>query len=155
MKKTADIHSTNQREKVMAESFNLNRVLQEQNSYVQRQYTAGENGRAAMEQRELQNAQQAIQQQKGFLSLTLQEKIQEIMIPDRVIQEFSEVAVKTLMGSIQPFLDWLEENESYYTEDLFKAAISADAKQLYYTKYALSKEAAGEEKAGQNFWMTM
>ena len=139
----------------MAESFNLNRVLQEQNSYVQRQYTAGENGRAAMEQRELQNAQRAVEQQKGFLSLTLQEKIQEIMIPDRVIQEFGEVAVKTLMGSIQPFLDWLEENEVYYTDNLFEAAIQADAKQLFYTKYALAKEASKEGTAGQQFWMSM
>ena len=139
----------------MAESFNLNRVLQEQNSYVQRQYTAGENGQAAMEQRELQNAQRAIESQKGFLSLTLQEKIQEIMIPDRVIQEFSDVAVKTLMGTVQPFLDWLEQNEVYYTENLFEEAIKVDAKQLYYTKFALAKEAAGEEKAGQNFWMSM
>jgi len=139
----------------MAESFNLNRVLQEQNSYVQRQYTAGENGRAAMEQRELQNAQRAIEQQKGFLSLTLQEKIQEIMIPDRVIQEFGDVAVKTLMGSIQPFLDWLEENEVFYTDNLFEAAIQADAKQLYYTKYALAQEASKEGTAGQQFWMSM
>lgn len=136
----------------MTESFNLNRVLQEQNSYVQRKYTAGENGAAAMEERELQNAQRAIESQKGFLSLTLQEKIQEIMIPDRVIQEFSDVAVKTLMGSIQPFLDWLEENEVYYTENMFQTAIQTDAKQLYYTKFALQKEAAGEDKAGQHFY---
>ena len=155
MEKYADIHNTNQRENEMAESFNLNRVLQEQNTYVQRQYTAGENGRAAMEQRELQNAQKAIEQQKGFLSLTLQEKIQEIMIPERVVQEFGEVAFKTLIGSVQPFLDWLEENESYYTEDLFQAAISADAKQLFYTKMALSKEAASDGIAGQQFWMSM
>ena len=57
----------------MTENFNLNRVLQEQNTYVQRQYNAGENGRAAMEQRELQNAQRAVEAQKGFLSLTLQQ----------------------------------------------------------------------------------
>ena len=139
----------------MAESFNLKRVLQEQNSYVQRQYTAEENGKAAMEQRELQNAQRAIDQEKGFLSLTLQEKIQEIMIPDRVLQEFSDVAVKTLMSSIEPFLDWLEKNEVAYTDNLFEAAIQADAKQLFYTKYALSQEASKEGVAGQQFYMAM
>ena len=136
----------------MAESFNLQRVLQEQNSYVQQKYTAGENGQAAMEARELQNAENAIKAQGGFLSLTLQEKIQEIMIPERVLQEFSDVAVNTLMGAIDPFLNWLEENEVYYTENMFTQAIQSDAKQLYYTKFALQKEAAGEDKAGQNFY---
>lgn len=135
----------------MAESFNLNRVLQEQNSYVQRQYTGGENGKAAMEQRELQNAQRAIESQKGFLSLTLQEKIQEIMIPERVLQEFTDVAVKTLTSAVEPFMKWLEENEVYYTENMFTTAIQADAKQLYYTKYALAKEAEGD-KLGQQFF---
>ena len=134
------------------ESFNLQKVLSEQNSYVQRQYTAGENGQAAMEQRELQNAQQAIESQAGFLGLTLQQKIQEIMVPERVLQEFSDVAVQTLMGAVQPFIDWLEQNEVYYTENMFTTAIQADAKQLYYTKYALQSEAAGEDKAGQNFY---
>ena len=80
-----------------------------------------------------------------------QEKIQEIMIPERVLQEFSDVAVKTLTGAVQPFLDWLEENETYYSENLFTAAIQADAKQLFYTKYALDKEAEGD-KLGQNFY---
>jgi len=134
------------------ESFNLQQVLREQNSYVQRQYTAGENGQAAMEARELQNAQDAVQAQSGFLGLTLQQKIQEIMVPERVLEEFQSVAVQTLMGTVQPFLDWLEENEVYYTDNLFTSAIQADAKQLYYTKYALSQEAAGDDKAGQNFY---
>jgi hypothetical protein len=134
------------------ESFNLQQVLREQNSYVQRQYTAGENGQAAMEARELANAEQAVQAQSGFLGLTLQQKIQDIMIPERVLEEFQSVAVQTLMSAVEPFLNWLEENEVYYTDNLFKTAIQADAKQLYYTKYALQKEAAGDEKAGQNFY---
>lgn len=138
----------------MTESFNLNRVLKEQNSYVQRNYTGSENGRAAMEQRELQNAQQAIEAQKGFLSLTLQEKIKEVMVPERVLQEFTDVAIKTLSSAVEPFMKWLEENEVYYTENMFNTAIQADAKQLYYTKYALSNEAA-QENLGQQFWMEM
>ena len=136
----------------MAESFNLQKVLQEQNSYVQRQYTAGENGKAAMEARELEQAQKAVEAQKGFLGLTLQQKIKEIMIPERVLQEFSDTAVHTLMEAVDPFLKWLEENEVYYTENMFTTAIQADAKQLYYTKFALAKEAAGSDKAGQNFY---
>ncbi len=133
----------------MTESFfNLNQVLQEQNTYVQQKYTAEENGKAAMERRELQNAQQAINNQRSFLNLTLQEKIQEIMIPERVMQEFESVAVKTLFGAIEPFFNWLEENEMYYTENLFEQAIRADAKQLFYTKNAL-KHQASEGNVGQ------
>ena len=138
--------------RIMAESFNLQKVLQEQNSYVQRQYTAGENGIAAMEARELEQAKQAVEAQQGFLGLTLQQKIQDLMIPERVLQEFGDTAVNTLMGVIDPFLQWLEENEVYYTENMFTTAIQADAKQLYYTKYALAKEAAGPDKAGQTFY---
>ena len=136
----------------MAESFNLQKVLQEQNTYVQRQYTAGENGIAAMEARELEQAQKAVEAQQGFLGLTLHQKIQDLMIPERVLQEFGDTAVNTLMGAIDPFLQWLEENEVYYTENMFTTAIQADAKQLYYTKYALAKEAAGPDKAGQTFY---
>ena len=73
------------------------------------------------------------------------------MIPDRVMQEFSEVAIKTLTGAVQPFLDWLEDNEIYYTDNLFNAAIQADAKQLFYTKWALSREAS-ESKVGTQFY---
>ena len=132
-------------------NFNLNEVLKNQNSYVQRQYTAGENGEAAMAQRELENAQKAVESQQGFLSLTLQEKIQEIMIPEKVLQEFSDVAIKTLMGAVQPFMTWLEQNEIYYTENMFENAIQADAKQLFYTKWALTQESSSGE-VGQQFY---
>ena len=137
----------------MAEFFNLNTVLQEHNQYAQRKYTPEENAQAAMEQRELENAQRAIDSKKGFLDLTLQEKIQELMVPDRVMQEFSDVAVKTLMGAVQPFLDWLDENEVYYTDNLFKTAIQSDAKQLFYTKHALAQEASNGD-VGQQFYAT-
>ena len=134
----------------MAEAFNLQNVLSAQNDYVNRKYTSGENGKAAMEQRELQNAQKAIEAQGSFLSLTLSEKIKDIMIPERVMQEFQDVAVNTLMGAIDPFLQWLEENEIYYTENMFTNAIQADAKQMFYTNMALAKEASSNE-AGQKF----
>jgi hypothetical protein len=137
----------------MAESFNLNRVLQEQSTYVKRQYTAGENGQAAMAQREIENARKAVESQKGFLGLTLQEKIKDIMIPERVLQEFSDVAIQQLTGAVQPFLDWLEKNEIYYTENLFTAAIQSDAKQLFYTKWALSNEASDSD-IGTQFYAT-
>ncbi len=55
----------------MAESFNLQNVLSSQSEYVSRKYTASENAKAAMEQRELQAAQKAIESEQGFLSLSV------------------------------------------------------------------------------------
>ena len=138
----------------MTSFFDLKTVLAEQNTYVQRKYTADENAQAAMEQRELQNAENAVEAQEGFLSLTLQQKIQDLLIPGRVLEEFSDVAVNTLMGAINPFLEWLEENEIYYTENMFEDAIRADAMQMYQTKWALTNEAA-QGDVGQNFSYSM
>ena len=50
----------------MAEAFNLNNFLREQATYNQRQYTAIENGKAAMEARAIEKAQEAIAK-TGFL----------------------------------------------------------------------------------------
>ena len=57
----------------MSNQFNLNNFLQEYRGYNERQYTAAENGREAMAQRELQKAEEAVNQDK-LLSLTLSEK---------------------------------------------------------------------------------
>ena len=67
------------------------------------------------------------------------------------MQEVTEVAVNTLTSAVEPFMKWLEENEVYYTENMFTEAIQSDAKQLFYTKYALSQEAKNE-KLGQQFY---
>ena len=58
----------------MAEAFNLNNFLSEQATYNLRQYTAVENGKAAMEAREIEMAQKAVQPE-GLLSLTLGAKL--------------------------------------------------------------------------------
>ena len=58
----------------MAEAFNLNNFLREQATYNLRQYTAVENGKAAMEAREIEMAQKAVQPE-GLLSLTLGAKL--------------------------------------------------------------------------------
>ena len=57
----------------MAESFNLNSFLREQASYNLRQYTATENGKAAMEARAIEKAEEAVK--GGFLNLTLSNKL--------------------------------------------------------------------------------
>lgn len=133
-----------------SEAFDLHRVLSQQNQYLKRQYTAEENGRAAREERDILNAQKAIESEKGFLSLTLKEKIQEIMIPEKVLKEFADVAINAVTSTAEPFFTWLKENEIYYTENLFEKEVQSGAKQLYFTKWALTNEAA-EGALGQQF----
>lgn len=128
----------------MAESLNYNlaNVLANQEKWAQGKYNSEEIAEKNMLERELQNAQQAIDSQRTFLDLTLKEKVDELLIPARVVEELRDVAVKTLTSAVEPFMKWLEENEVYYTENMFTEAIQSDAKQLFYTKYALSNEAA-------------
>ena len=133
-----------------SEAFDLQRVLSQQNQYLKRQYTAEENGRAAREERDILNAQKAIESEKGFLSLTLKEKIQEIMIPEKVLKEFADVAINAVTSTAEPFFTGLKENEIYYTENLFEKEVQSGAKQLYFTKWALTNEAA-EGALGQQF----
>ena len=138
----------------MAEMFNLQNVLNEQSSYVNQKYTSEETAKKNMEKRELDKAKNALNAEKGFLELTLKEKIKEIMVPERVLEEWGKVITDTTMGAFNPFLQWLEENEIYYNENLFVNAIQADAKQIFFTNRALAKQAI-ENGTGTEFSMTM
>ena len=55
-------------------NFNREQFLNEYKTYNNRQYTAVENGKAAMEARELEKAKEAVSENK-FLGLTLSEKL--------------------------------------------------------------------------------
>ena len=80
----------------------------------------------------------------------IQNKIKQMMVPEVVMQEIQDVAVKTFMGSLDPFFQWLEENEIAYSENMFEESIRGDAKKLFYTRLALQKEAS-KEMVGTNF----
>ena len=68
----------------MAEAFNLNTFLSEQQTYTQRKYTNAENAQAAMEARDIERAEEAVAN-NGLLSLTLGEKLNLIKMVNLVV----------------------------------------------------------------------
>lgn len=132
----------------MAESFNLNTFLNEYKNYNNRQYTAAENGKAAMEERDMQRAQEAVQG-SGFLSLTLSEKMAELGIGERVMQQIGDTAVNAVTDIFRPLGDWLDKYENIFDEKMYNAELQANGKQMFFTRQALSRET--ETTTGQRF----
>jgi len=136
----------------MAEAFNLNKFLSEQATYNSRQYTAAENGRAAMEARAVAKAEEAVN--NGFLGLTLSEKLSELGVGKRVAQQLSETAVNAVESIVSPLTDWLEKYEHVYDQNIFNSEIQAMGKQMFFAKQALTAETTTSAVA-QNFIMDM
>ena len=136
----------------MTESFNLNTFLNEQATYNSRKFTAVENGKAAMEAREIAKAEEAVAQ-SGFLGLTLTEKLNELGIGKRVVQQIGDTAVEAVASIVSPITEYLAKYEHVYDQNLFKSELQAYGKQMFYAKQALSVEAStGVNSAvGQNF----
>jgi len=132
----------------MAESFNLNSFLQEYRSYNNRQYTAAENGKAAMEERDIQRAQEAVQG-NGFLSLTLSEKMAELGIGERVMQQLGDTALNTVTDIFRPLGEWLDKYENIFDEGIYNAELQANGKQMFFTRQALNRET--QTTTGQKF----
>ena len=133
----------------MAEAFNLNTFLNEQATYNSRQYTAVENGKAAMEAREIAQAEEAVAN-NGFLGLTLSEKINELGIGKRVVQQLGDTAVGAVENIVSPLTDWLEKYEHVYDQNIFNTEMQSMGKQMFFAKQALSAEAS-VAPVGQRF----
>lgn len=133
----------------MASSFNLNTFLQEYKSYNNQTYTAAENGKAAMEERAIRQAEDAVKD-NGFLTLTLSEKLAELGIGDRVFQQLGDTALGLLKDIVNPITDYLETYENIFDQSAYKAELQAYGKQMFFAKQALSNDAA-DRAAGQNF----
>ena len=133
----------------MAEAFNLNKFLNEQATYNSRQYTAIENGKAAMEARAVEQAKEAVTN-NGFLGLTLSEKINELGVGKRVIQQIGDTAVNAVENIVSPLTDWLEKYEHVYDQNIFNSEIQSMGKQMFFAKQALTQEAS-VAPVGQRF----
>ena len=133
----------------MAEAFNLNTFLNEQATYNSRQYTAVENGKAAMEAREIAQAEEAVAN-NGFLGLTLSEKINELGLGKRVVQQLGDTAVGAVENMVSPLTDWLEKYEHVYDQNIFNTEMQSMGKQMFFAKQALSAEAS-VAPVGQRF----
>ena len=133
----------------MTQSFNLNTFLQEYRNYTNQSYTPEENAKSAMEQRALAQAEEAVKE-SGLLTLTLSEKLAELGIGERVLQQFGDTALGFLKDFVNPITDYLTTYQNIFDQDAYNAEIQAYGKQMFFAHQAMAEEAA-ESVIGQNF----
>ena len=136
-------------------AFNLNTFLQ---SYKDSNFTYDPTNRDAAAQQnmaaqDLQRAEEAVKQ-SGFLTLTLSEKMEELGIGERALQQFADTAVNMLTGAINPLEDYLEKYENIFDQNIYNSEIQAYAKQMFFASNAMRDQAA-ENPTGQKFVYTM
>ena len=137
----------------MAETFNLNTFLQTYKTHTYdptKQHAAAEE---AMEERLQEQAEEAVKQ-SGFLTLTLSEKLAELGVGERVMQQFADTALNILTDAINPVTDYLNKYENIFDQAMYNSEIQSYAKQMFFAGQAM-KQQAGENPDGQNFVYTM
>lgn len=137
----------------MSNSFNLNTFIQEYKTYGDRKYTAYENGEAAMQQRDIERAKEAVGE-NNFLKLTLSEKLAELGVGERVMQQLGEIAMKPVTDVLDSINDYFEKYEIVFDKAAYDTRFQSDAKQMFFSRQALAEDAASRA-AGQNFVYTM
>lgn len=133
----------------MAEAFNLNTFLQtyKHNTYdPTKQHAAAEE---RMESRLEEKAAEAVGD-KGFLTLTLSEKMAELGIGERALQQFADTAIGMVTGFVEPLEDYLAKYENIFDQKAYNSEIQAYAKQMFFASRAMREQAA-ENTTGQNF----
>lgn len=137
----------------MAEAFNLNQFLQtyKTNTYDPTKQHA--NAEEKMETKRLEQAQAAVNN-GGLLSLTLSEKMAELGVGERVLQQVADTAVGIITDVVNPLSDYLEKYEKVFDENVYNAEIQAYAKQMFFASQAMKQDAA-ENVVGQNFVLDM
>ena len=138
----------------MSNSFNLKTFLGEYKGYNERSYTGAEVREMAMENRDIANAQAAVNNQVTFLGATLKGKIGEYYGP-RVQQQLVDTAVNAVAGIVAPVNDYLEKYFDMSPEEMNRI-IQTDAFQMWSTKHALEAEAEKTSGVGKiSFIMDM
>ncbi len=135
--------------KDMAEAFNLNTFLQ---TYKHATYDPTKQHAAAeerMETRLLEQAEQAVQK-NGLLSLTLSEKLAEMGVGKRVMEQVADTALGLITDVVNPIGDYLEKYENIFDQRVYNAEIQSYAKQMFFASQAMRADAA-ENTTGQNF----
>lgn len=137
------------RAKDMAETFNLNNFLQTYKTQTYdptKQHAAAE---AKMEANLEAKAEEAVRD-SGFLTLTLSEKLAEMGVGERVLEQFATTATNLLTGAINPIGDYLEKYENIFDQRVYNTEIQSYAKQMFFASQAMAQEAS-ENTTGQNF----
>ena len=133
----------------MAEAFNLNTFLQtyKQNTYdPTKQHAAAEE---RMENKLVEQAEQAVKE-SGLLTLTLSEKLAEMGIGKRVMEQVADTALGIFTDVVNPIGDYLEKYENIFDQRVYNTEIQSYAKQMFFASQAMRQEAA-ENTTGQNF----
>lgn len=133
----------------MAEAFNLNTFLQ---TYKHSTYDPTKQHAAAEERMENKLEEKAAEavSDKGFLTLTLSEKLSELGIGKRALQQFADTAVGMVTGIVEPLEDYLAKYENIFDQKVYNSEIQAYAKQMFFASQAMRAQAA-ENTSGQNF----
>ncbi len=133
----------------MAEAFNLNTFLQ---TYKNATYDPTKQHAAAeerMEARLIEQAEQAVKE-SGLLTLTLSEKLAEMGVGKRVMEQFADTALGILTDVVNPIGDYLEKYENIFDQRVYNTEIQSYAKQMFFASQAMRQDAA-ENTTGQNF----
>lgn len=133
----------------MAEAFNLNTFLQtyQHSTYdPTKQHAAAE---ANMESSRVEQAEQAVKS-NGFLTLTLSEKMAELGIGERVLQQVADTAANIVLDVVNPIGDYLAKYENIFDERVYNTQIQSYAKQMFFASQAM-REDAEERPVGQRF----
>ena len=135
--------------KDMAETFNLNNFLQ---TYKTQTYDPTKQHAAAEERMEAKLQEQAKEavENKGFLTLTLSEKMAELGIGERVLQQVADTATGLVTDIVDPLNEYLKKYENIFDQRVYHSEIQSYAKQMFFASQAMKKEAA-ENTTGQNF----
>ena len=133
----------------MAETFNLNSFLQ---TYQQTTYDPTKQHAAAeenMENKVVEQAENAVKQ-SGLLTLTLSEKMAEMGVGERALQQFADTAMNLLVDVVNPIGDYLEKYENIFDQRVYNTEIQSYAKQMFFSSQAMQSQAA-ENPVGQKF----
>ena len=137
----------------MAEAFNLNTFLQTYKTATYDPTKQHTNAEENMEQRLLQQAESAVKE-SGFLTLTLSEKLAELGVGDRVLQQFADTAMNLLLDVVNPIGDYLAKYENIFDQGAYNSEIQSYAKQMFFASQAMQSD-ANSHAEGQNFIFTM
>lgn len=135
--------------KDMAETFNLNNFLQ---TYKTQTYDPTKQHAAAEERMEAKLQEQAKEavENKGFLTLTLSEKMAELGIGERVLQQVADTATGLVTDIVDPLNEYLKKYENIFDQRVYHSEIQSYAKQMFFASQAMKAEAS-EDTKGQNF----
>lgn len=133
----------------MAETFNLNNFLQ---TYKTQTYDPTKQHAAAEERMEAKLQEQAKEavENKGFLSLTLSEKMAELGVGERVLKQVADTASGLVTDIVDPLNEYLKKYENIFDQRVYHSEIQSYAKQMFFASQAMKQEAS-EDTTGQNF----